>query len=781
MNHFDPGYRGARFYKCDLQMHTPTDTANWLGESMGTTDAEMRAVAEAYIRRCYEQEIEVIAITDHNFASKRFIPLLREAIAQFAIEFGYHIVLFPGFEFKADVGKGVDVLAIFDSALDLEEIDHLLTECGVGHPRFVNSQPSKSTKRLPEILEVVQRKDPNGALRGLVILPHSQSDSGIFDTERISDWLQAEEFRNPDLYCIEIPKPPEEMSAGWQRLLRSGLECDPQWRRSRPIACIMSSDAKALIPCAQPGNYIGFRNTWIKMSRPSIEGLRQAFLDGQSRTRFGDKQPEESYTYPKIRSLAVTGAEFLSDQKIVFSPNLTTIIGGRGTGKSTIVEYLRVATGQESALRAEEPRKNFQKLKQTLHDATTLSVILEKEGQRFSVESRGGKPPVVTGGAAIPDLARFQPVRVLSQKEIYAIAEDRDARRRLVDDLVRGELDEVARKEEDLIQEIKSLNEQIASLPELREREKALETERRDFEVRLARLTALEAPLARWKGRLAEERFFQVLQDEAAAMTRSLRQAADPVAFSVTTLGSEMSEAPSHGLTQAVADEADRLVAKLKREIETAIRGFEQEVTALLSKEDIVGWRRTMESERAEFQTRREDLARQGTDPELYLSYQRGLRDRAVQLTELRRRIEKIEGFKERRDGRQEPGSERRQGLIDRLHSLWREETEARQKAASMLILALPTTETGLPFVQVAVEPFGDEPHLWSVFSRKSGIGGRSARTTGTSSCEQHFRPRVLRQRQSRPHLCLAYGLFSSAAAEGRMGAHGISLIAALG
>lgn len=709
MSLINSGYRGARFYKCDLHMHTPVETAHWFGPKVGTSDAERQAAAEAYMRRCYETGLEVIAVTDHNFASKSFIPLLREAIERLSGEFGYEIVLFAGFEFKADVGKGVDVLAVFDPDIDLDSIDHLLTECGVPPPRFVNNQPNKSTKRLPDILEVIQRKDAKGALKGLVILPHSQSDSGIFDKEKIADWLQAEEFRNPDLHCIEIPKPPEEMSEGWQRLLGNGHDCDPQWRRSRSIACIMSSDAKALSAGAEPGHYIGFRHTWIKMSCPSIEALRQACLDRESRIRFGDERPEEGYTYPKIRSLTVRNAAFLQDQEIVFSPNLTTVIGGRGTGKSTVVEYLRVATGQETALRGEEPRKNFQKLRQTIRDATNLSVELEKESQPFSIESAGGKPPVVTEGPAIPDLARFLPVRVLSQKEIYAIAEDREARRRLVDDLVRRELDEVTRREEDLIREIKNLNEQIASLPELREREKALETERRDLEVRLARLKALEAPLARWKGRLAEERFFQGLQEEAAIIARTLREATEQAAFTVTALGSELAEAPSKDLTCTTADEADQLVAHLKQLIETAIRDFEQHVSALFSQNEVQAWRQSMEAERTEFEKSRKDLAEQGTDPDLYLTYQRGLREKEVQVTELKKRIDGIEGLKERRDGREAPGGERQPGLMDSLHVLWRQATEARETAAARLTGAVPSTASGQPFVQVSVEPFGDE------------------------------------------------------------------------
>ena len=216
-------YEGARFFKCDLQMQTPADASRWRTPGMG---ADQRG-AEEFIRRCYETGLEVIGITDHNFASKDFIPLLRDAIKELAPVYEYTIALFPGFEIYADVGRGVHVLALYNPDTDLELIDHALTECGVGYPRFVEGEPVKSTKRLPDILEVVQRRDSTGRMHGVVICPHSQSNLGIFDNDRIADWLQIEEFTNPDLLCIEVPKPPTEMSVGWQRLLASGTNCQP--------------------------------------------------------------------------------------------------------------------------------------------------------------------------------------------------------------------------------------------------------------------------------------------------------------------------------------------------------------------------------------------------------------------------------------------------------------------------------------------------------------------------------------------------------------------------
>lgn len=336
-----PDFEGMKWFKCDMQMGTPADAVHWRGQPMGKTPAEQEAAADAYIRRCYEEGLEVIAVTDHNFLSKDFIPLMQAAIHKMTGEFGYRIVLFPGFEFEADVGKGVHVLALFDPQANLGELDHLLTQCGVNYPRVQGGALAKSTSRLPEILACVQQLDSQGRQRGIVVMPHAMGDDGLFDTDNISEWLQQSEFLNPDLLAVEVPKPVSEMSRGFRRLFGGGPECDPAWRRNRPIACIMSSDAKALRKEENADNYIGMRYTWVKMSQPSVEALRQAFLDHESRIRLQSERPSDDERHPKILSISIVGAAFLEDQTVTFSPNLNCIIGGRGSGKSSLLEYLR--------------------------------------------------------------------------------------------------------------------------------------------------------------------------------------------------------------------------------------------------------------------------------------------------------------------------------------------------------------------------------------------------------------------------------------------------------
>ncbi|WP_293885586.1 PHP domain-containing protein, partial [Thiolapillus sp.] len=349
----NPHYKGMRWLKCDLQMQTPADARHWLGERMA--DGQEAEAAEAFAKACYRTGLDVVGITDHNFLSKGFIPHLQSAFDELESEISHKITLFPGFEFEADVGKGMHVLCLFEPGTNIDEIDHILTECGVRRPRIEGERLAKSTKRLPDILSIVQKANPDGSWRGIVIVPHVFEDS-LFDNDRISEWLQQEEYQNPELLAVEVPKPITRMSNGFQKLFRSGDDCQQDWKRIRPIATLMSSDNKKLMEVDSEQkpvpNSIGYRYSWIKMSEPSIESLRQAFLDHESRIILpedvlADTHPAERVRQAMIRSISIKNVAFLADQEVHFSPNMNSVIGGRGSGKSTLLEYLRIILGKD--------------------------------------------------------------------------------------------------------------------------------------------------------------------------------------------------------------------------------------------------------------------------------------------------------------------------------------------------------------------------------------------------------------------------------------------------
>jgi ABC-type Mn2+/Zn2+ transport system ATPase subunit len=699
------GYRGARFYKADLQVGTPADPIHWGDVGCRFDAAKPEASALQFVRACYEAGLEIVGITDHNFASKDYFPVLRAAARSLAGEYDHEIVLMPGFEIQADVGRGCHVLALFEPGHDLDEIDHLVTQCGIPYPRHQGGAARPSTKRLPEILEVVQRRSADGRLHGIVILPHSQSDAGIFDTDRIADWLQQAEFTNGSLFAIEVPKPPRDMSAGWQRLLRAGEDCDSGWRRQRPIACVMSSDAKAITPGTGPTNYLGARWSWIKMSEPSVEGLRQAFLDPESRIRLMGSRPEEEYLYPTITSLSVAGAGFLSDLEVDFSKNLNTLIGGGGTGKSTIIEYLRIALGQAEGV-VGDAKANLERLRSTIRPDTRIAVRFQRDGKEWTVTSTGGVDPVVEAGDAVPDLRRFMPVRIYSQHEIYAIAGDREARSKLLDNLVREDLDRIDGQTEDLVAEIRQLDARIQQRPSLSSRLVGLDTEILDLTGKLERLEAAEGVLKASSALAAESAALKMAEGSIQALVAEARANVDR--WSLATAGLRRDANPHPEAMEALADRLEQSLGRLREVAQQAVAAFADETRTTLESDEIAELRQNHAAAKAAQDARRAELLERGIDPEAYDSYAERLRAAEESRLSISGRLAELDALGPVRSGK-----------ILALRGLWAQQSSIRAIKASELTGIVRKTATGRPFVEVDVLAFGDtdllfdESHSW--------------------------------------------------------------------
>lgn len=119
--------------------------------------------------------------------------------------------------------------------------------------------------------------------------------------------------------------------------------------------CIWGSDSRSLDKLFHPSNGNTLDYTWIKADI-SFEGFKQITYEPELRVRVQQENPSEEEAYAKIEKLEV---DFPSDLKIKdkesseaipfclqgkqainLSSNLTCIIGGRGSGKSTLVHIL---------------------------------------------------------------------------------------------------------------------------------------------------------------------------------------------------------------------------------------------------------------------------------------------------------------------------------------------------------------------------------------------------------------------------------------------------------
>ena len=123
-----------------------------------------------------------------------------------------------------------------------------------------------------------------------------------------------------------------------------------------------------------------------------MEGLRQAFLDPESRINHAEEYKPESFS--KIIEMKVEGG-YLNGLEVHFNDNLNCIIGGKGTGKSTILEALRYAFGKKAT---ESIRKQSDDILQNVFkngSKISLLVYSVTSDKKYLIEATYNEKPVV--------------------------------------------------------------------------------------------------------------------------------------------------------------------------------------------------------------------------------------------------------------------------------------------------------------------------------------------------------------------------------------------------
>jgi len=114
--------------------------------------------------------------------------------------------------------------------------------------------------------------------------------------------------------------------------------------------CVRGSDAHSL---DQIGVYESNRATWIKAD-PTFEGLMQIIIEPEDRVRIQEESPELDFDKATLSEICINSRTpvFATDNDVYLAPariqlnsGLVSIIGGRGTGKSVLVDYLSSGLG----------------------------------------------------------------------------------------------------------------------------------------------------------------------------------------------------------------------------------------------------------------------------------------------------------------------------------------------------------------------------------------------------------------------------------------------------
>ena len=115
----------------------------------------------------------------------------------------------------------------------------------------------------------------------------------------------------------------------------------------------------------------------------NLDSLRQCFLDPD--VRIIQDFEYKDIQYPGIKSVSVSGG-FLEGQTASFNAGLNSVVGGKGTGKSLLVELMRFALNQ-SPERSELSQDHHTKLENRLIQGNYVEIeFTNKAAQSFSLK-----------------------------------------------------------------------------------------------------------------------------------------------------------------------------------------------------------------------------------------------------------------------------------------------------------------------------------------------------------------------------------------------------------
>jgi energy-coupling factor transporter ATP-binding protein EcfA2 len=409
-------HNGANYYRCALQVNTPFQDSfkGFDSRHRRHSPAYQRDFALALAKACKKAGVNVIGLCDHN--SVEYVETVRHELEQ------ENITVFPGFEIAST--EGLHLLCLFNPDAKVKDLDHLLTELDlppkVRWPNGDGFVPRQSPLTFPQIIEHVQRNR-----EGICIAAHIDRENGLLN--ECAKTTRVQYFTDPNLHAGQIAGRREDLTEFYRKVVDNELT---HYRREQKVALINGLDVYNLKDLSKPEC-----STWIKMSSPSVEGLWQAFLDPESRLRLlSEENPQ-----PRAELVAITWqGNFLDGNAIRFNENLNCLIGGRGTGKSTIIESLRhvldlTPIGDAARQTQEEI------LQQVLSENTRLSLLVRSPWpapRYYLIERSYSQKPVVrdeSGAVLQIHPAEILPgVEIFGQHEIAEIAKDRAKQHQLL-------------------------------------------------------------------------------------------------------------------------------------------------------------------------------------------------------------------------------------------------------------------------------------------------------------------------------------------------------------
>lgn len=446
---------GARWIRAALQVNPFTYEGR---NSPKTFFSDEAAYNSALLDTCQEMGISMIAVTDHWCVDS--------AAGLIAAAEDRGIVALPGFE--ANSSEGIHILVIFEAGTPIATIDAAIGRCGAT-PGCNNGTTGEPFAKIMEHM---------AAAGALPVPAHVNVEPAGLLTTRSGQPL-AMMILHEDLHAIGV-SPNAKLAKDQEAVVNgSGI-----FERVHPLAVIHADDVMGPRQLRQPG-----ASTWFKVSSCSLESLKLAVRTPETRVSLDDPQ---SKPQPRIKSVSWVGGYF-DGVTVPISSDLTALIGGRGAGKSTVIESIRYAL-EIQPISAQMVLDHKAIVDQVLNVGTIVRVEVESVAptlQSYTIQREVPHPPVVLDSAGIrTSLAPADvigAVEVFGQHELAELSGDSDSIAKLI------------RRFNGSVGEDPALEDVRKRLRENREELRKAEDAKVELEEELAQADRLEEQLDRYK------------------------------------------------------------------------------------------------------------------------------------------------------------------------------------------------------------------------------------------------------------------------------------------
>ena len=350
---------GAQWIRADFHLHTRADREfKYSGEDNVYNSHYVEALEKAGIR--------LGVITNHNkFDLEEFKALRKTAQKK-------GIALLPGVELSVNDGaNGIHTLVVFSGEWIAEHnyINPFVTSAFEGKTPAQYEQENGRTSW--SLLETIKKLD--GYNRDFfLVFAHVEAPSGLWvelDGGRLTDLGKNAFFRNRTLGFQKVRT---HDGAGKDKPCRTKIQ---DWLQDWYPAELEGSDPKCIDDIGRG------KISHLKLGELSFEAVKFALSDPAARVATDPPKHQASH----IRSIHFDGG-ILDGQKLHFSPELNTLIGIRGSGKSSILEAVRYALDIPQGEKAQDTRYKDELIRHTLGSGGKVTLTAcDIYGQEFTI------------------------------------------------------------------------------------------------------------------------------------------------------------------------------------------------------------------------------------------------------------------------------------------------------------------------------------------------------------------------------------------------------------